>query len=81
LRRTPGHGSRNGFFDAEGAPLWLDACPSETQCGISSHIRPFSHPDRSVVKRLAKRRVFRTDEHDHVTFTTNGSSVGVKYSH
>ena len=79
--KVPHHGSKNGFFDRNNNALWLNHCPVETLFGVSSHIRPFSHPDPEVVAELPRESVYRTDEHYHVTFTTDGSTVGVKYSH
>jgi len=53
-----------------------------TKLGISSHVCPFQHPDRTVVNKLAPdKRIYRTDKHYHVTFETNGEKVNVTYSH
>ncbi|WP_319779038.1 MBL fold metallo-hydrolase [Maridesulfovibrio sp.] len=79
--KVPHHGSDNGFFDGSRKSLWLDDCPQNTMFAISSHVRPFSHPAPSVEKALKSRDVYRTDQHYHITFETDGSSVKVKYSH
>ena len=80
--KVPHHGSVNGTFLNGNAP-WLDECPNDAQLAISSHVRPFSHPDDEVVDEFRNRNMayFRTDEHYHVSFTTDGSDLTVKYSH
>lgn len=80
--KVPHHGSVNGTF-WNGQTPWLDACPGQTRLGISSHIRPFSHPDKEVVDVIDQRgyQYYRTDEHYHVTFSTDGNTMQVKYSH
>jgi competence protein ComEC len=79
--KVPHHGSVNGAFDAHNKACWLDDCPDTALFGISSHITPHELPDPEVIQLLSKHDCFRTDEHYHTTFRTNGSDVEVKYSH
>lgn len=79
--KVPHHGSTNGTFDTNNNACWLDDCPDTALFGISSHIKPFEHPAPEVVQLLSGRDCFRTDEHYHTTFWTDGSKVEVKYSH
>ena len=80
--KIPHHGSSNGTFTASGTTPWLTYVPQSATVGISSHVRPFNHPDPKVVTALAAHKpIYRTDEHYHVTFETDGSAVKVSYSH
>jgi beta-lactamase superfamily II metal-dependent hydrolase len=80
--KVPHHGSPNGTFTSEGTTPWLNRISKRTKLGISSHVRPFDHPDQKVVSQLALRnKIYRTDEHYHVTFETDGKTVNVSYSH
>ena len=80
--KVPHHGSRNGTFDNQNNTPWFAHCPSSAKLGISSHISPHSHPDQDVINlfRSHGREFFRTDEHYHITFSTDGFSTNVKYS-
>jgi competence protein ComEC len=80
--KVPHHGSVNGTFDNNN-PVWLNNCPRTAKLGISSHIRPFKHPDQEVIDLFEnnKRKYFRTDKHFHVTFETNGRQTNVIYWH
>jgi len=81
--KVPHHGSRNGTFDSQNNTPWFNNCPSNAKLGISSHVRPFSHPHQDVVDLFNSnsREFYRTDEHYHVTFSTDGTTTNVKYSH
>ena len=81
--KVPHHGSENGTLDDASNPVWLDDCPQEAVLGISSHVRPFDHPDEEVVNLFdaRQRTYYRTDRHYHVSFETDGHTVSVKYSH
>ena len=79
--KVPHHGSVNGTFDQAGNTPWFNICPSNALLGISSHVRPFSHPHHRVINLFTNRDYYRTDEDYHVTFTTDGSGINVKYSH
>jgi competence protein ComEC len=82
--KIPHHGSKNGSIGAAGNPLWLGNCPPKTEFGISSHVRPFSHPHPSVLSLLnskSRLKYYRTDIHYHLTFCTDGNKVEVQYSH
>ena len=81
--KVPHHGSANGTFDGN-KPAWIDYCKNAS-LGISSHIRPYKHPAPEVIEFLKERNAtfFRTDEHYHLTFETEGikGDLKVKYSH
>jgi beta-lactamase superfamily II metal-dependent hydrolase len=80
--KVPHHGSVNGTFTNIGNTPWFDLCPRDAELGISSHISPHTHPDQQVIDlfKRNRRNVFRTDEHYHVTFKTDGNSTLVRYS-
>ena len=52
---------------------------------MSSHTRPHNHPHPDVITALngaiPPLEDFRTDEHFHLRFTTDGKTVNVQYSH
>lgn len=81
--KVPHHGSINGSLDQNGGPSWLDDCPQNAYLGISSHIRPHNHPHQQVIDLFNQnnREFFRTDEHYHLTFETDGIDTTVQYSH
>lgn len=88
--QVPHHGAVNGVFDGQGATPWLDALPAHVRLAMSSHIRPHNHPAPQVVQELGGRNIepFRTDQHYHLTFTTDGTlrpdgspSVTPRWSH
>ena len=88
--KVPHHGAVNGMFDPQGNAPWLDALPAGTRLAMSSHIRPHNHPAPQVIAKLQQRNIqpFRTDQHYHLTFTTDGTldgnnapNVKVQWSH
>lgn len=80
--KVPHHGSENGTFTLSGATPWFSSTPHTAQFAISSHIRPFQHPDQKVVNLLKYRGVlYRTDEHYHIAIETDGQNLKVRYSH
>jgi competence protein ComEC len=81
--KVPHHGSNQGTFGARKRTPWFDHCPQPARLGISSHTRPFSHPDPEVIALFEShgRAYYRTDEHYHITFMTDGNTSWVKYSH
>jgi beta-lactamase superfamily II metal-dependent hydrolase len=83
LFKVPHHGADNGTFGSTGQTPWLDKCPKRASLAISSHVRPFPHPDQNVVTEFKNRgfTTFRTDQHHHLTFETDGKKVKKKYSH
>jgi beta-lactamase superfamily II metal-dependent hydrolase len=83
LFKVPHHGSDNAMFDNNQQTPWLNRLGPTTQLAISSHIRPFQHPSTSVVNKLNQSGLayYRTDQHYHITFETDGQQVRVKYSH
>lgn len=83
LFKVPHHGADDAMFDVNQQTPWLDRLSSTSQLAISSHIRPFQHPSSTVIDELNQRGLayYRTDEHYHITFETDGQQVGVKYSH
>jgi competence protein ComEC len=80
--QVPHHGAENGVFD-NGSTPWLDILGGQVEIAMSSHIRPHNHPARRVVQEFQTRGInsFRTDEHYHLTFTTDGMTVTPKWSH
>lgn len=80
--QAPHHGALNGLFDANDTP-WLTHIDNSVEVGMSSHIRPHSHPHPRVVDELNARgfTFYRTDEHYHVTVRTDGDSHEVQFSH
>lgn len=81
--KHPHHGSDNGMFDVARRTPWLSVLANSTQIGISSHVRPFPHPSQSVVNELNNCgfKYYRTDQHHHITITTDGSRVSTEYTH
>jgi competence protein ComEC len=82
--QVPHHGGRNGTFDPSDGKPWLDhLVAGGTQLALSSHIRPHGHPHPDVVNAIAASsfKAFRTDEQSHLTFSTDGTHVTVRYSH
>jgi beta-lactamase superfamily II metal-dependent hydrolase len=81
--QVPHHGGRNGTFGPGDITPWLDLMPAPTQLALSSHIRPHGHPHADVVNVIGARNfvAFRTDLQSHLTFSTDGTKVEVKYSH
>ena len=82
--KLPHHGSSDAMFSAGGETPWLDEVPRSAQLGISSHVRPFSHPDPRVVALLNDlgASYYRTDHHYHITVETDRTGpASVKYSH
>ena len=81
--KVPHHGSRNGTIGHADSTPWLDECSSNTILGISSHVRPHKHPHQEVIDKFdgGHKKYYRTDEHYHITFHTDGNNFDVKYSH
>ena len=80
--KVPHHGSMNGTFDGQN-PAWLNDCPRGARLGISSHVVPFTHPDKQVTDLFDQEgfQYFRTDISYHLSFETDGTTVSEKYSH
>ncbi|MCD4710361.1 MAG: hypothetical protein K8R52_05900 [Bacteroidales bacterium] len=81
--KVPHHGSVNGAYDAQGNPCWLNSLPNNTSLAISAHIKPFNHPHQRVIDMIEENdyRYYRTDRHYHVSFSTDGNDIKIKYSH
>jgi beta-lactamase superfamily II metal-dependent hydrolase len=81
--KVPHHGSENGSFLDNGQPAWIHDCPEEAVLGISSHVRPWRHPHRRVLKLFndENRSYLRTDENYHISFSTDGQTTSVRYFH
>jgi competence protein ComEC len=86
--QVPHHGAHNGTFAGNNTTPWLDHIVKNkpaVEAVISSHIRPFNHPNPTVVKALANTnppvQTFRTDLHYHVSLSTDGADTDVSYSH
>jgi competence protein ComEC len=80
--KVPHHGAKNGMFHNNTKP-WLDTLPAHAGVAISCHTTPHKHPHPDVVSELTGKKisVFRTDQHSHLTFETNGTEVRVLYTH
>lgn len=78
LFQVPHHGAVNGVFDNQGDTPWLNVLSADVKIAMSSHIRPHHHPAPQVEQELTNRNInpFRTDQHYHLTFTTNGTLDG-----
>lgn len=81
--KVPHHGSKNGTFLAGNRTPWLDHCPSAALLGISCHPLWFNHPRPEVTQAFDNRhyRYYQTNKHYHLTFSTDGHGVEVKYYH
>lgn len=82
LLKVPHHGSTNGTFDLARKTPWVDRCTSAALV-ISSHVRPFEHPDKEVIDLFEKnkREYYRTDINHHISFLTDGKNSQIIYSH
>ena len=82
--KVPHHGSVNGTFGAGGSTPWFDGCPRPARLGISADLSGrwvFPHPDVIALFDDNRRKFFRTDQHYHVSFHTDGVTYRVTYSH
>jgi competence protein ComEC len=86
--QVPHHGARNGTFEAlTDATPWLDHVRRKQDVVVcmSSHTRPFQHPNEDVIDALNAKPVpirhFRTDQHYHIRCETDGKYVWVSHSH
>ena len=81
--KVPHHGSVNGTFGPGQSTPWLDSCPAGALLAISSHIKPFGHPDPAVVGEFRARNFefLRTDENYHIEISSENGQVDIRYSH
>jgi len=83
--KVPHHGSRNGSLDNNDNATWLQDCPASARLGISCMYRKdYKHPHQEVLNVFHSEgfEYYRTDEHYHLTFSTDGiNDHKVKYSH
>jgi beta-lactamase superfamily II metal-dependent hydrolase len=84
--QVPHHGASNGLFTDSRATPWLDqlhALNPDTRLALSCHIRPHGHPRQDVIDEITDRDFehFRTDQHYHLTFRTDGKEVDVIHHH
>jgi len=82
--KVPHHGSVNGTFGNNNSTPWYDQCPTYARLGISadlsgSHV--FPRPEVITLFDTDNREYFRTDQHYHVSFHTDGDTYNVQYSH
>ncbi len=86
LVQVPHHGAYNGLFDGSGTTPMLaqiaKVAPT-SYLALSCHPRPHAHPDTAVIQKLDAQTLEyrRTDEHYHVSFQTDGTTMTVCYSH
>jgi beta-lactamase superfamily II metal-dependent hydrolase len=85
--KVPHHGGKNGVYDNRSGTPWVDrlAGIGSVHFGLSTHVSPYKHPHRKVMDVLERRfgasNVRRTDTQYHLTFSTSGSDLRVRYSH
>jgi len=81
--KVPHHGSVNGSLDENNDPTWFNNCPPNALLGISCHVGRYGHPHNEVIELFENngRKPYRTDEHYHLIFETDGSATTVKYHH
>ncbi len=79
--KFPHHGAENGLFDNSNNTPWLDLLGVRTKLTLSLHLR-HGHPHPRVISELNNRQFtfYRTDEHYHVTFSTDGRKLNTKWS-
>lgn len=85
--KVPHHGSVNGTILGGDSP-WLDRVDSNTHLGLSCHptyprgFPSHPHPHVEVIGEFDNRgyAYYRTDLNYHITFSTDGQEVRVKYS-
>lgn len=86
--KVPHHGSRNGSL-AHGATAWVDRVEGFAEpprLGISCHPNypnRYDFPHADVIARFGQGPCswLRTDDHYHLTYTTDGQGVSASYSH
>jgi len=81
--KVPHHGSVNGTFNNDGKSKWLKKC-RYSRLGISGDVYGnFIFPNHDVIQlfKSKRKKYYRTDEHYHISFITNGVDYDVKYSH
>jgi len=84
--KVPHHGSQDATFGRQNTTPWLTQLDNQAVLAISSHVLPFSHPHPRVIRELDARGAayYRTDQHYHVTVTTDGRQgqpPHIRYSH
>jgi len=80
--KVPHHGADNGTIDpVTQKETWPNKIQSTTFSVISSHVKPYGHPDQSVVNRLSNSTVLNTKitGDQNIEFTSDGNQVTVKY--
>lgn len=81
--KVPHHGSTNGTLDGANPAGWYSSCSQNVHLGISTDGVRHNHPHQAVIDffKQAGADFYRTDLHYHITATTDGTDVSVKYSH
>lgn len=82
--KVPHHGSVNGTFGPNNSKPWYEKCSRYARLGISCDLYGnlvFPRPEVIALFDADHRKYFRTDQHYHVSFQTDGNSYSVKYSH
>ena len=72
------------FVSGSGTTPWLtslNGLPGDALLGISTHVQPFPHPDPDVIQQIKGRKLYRSEEHSHITVATENNQTTVKYSH
>jgi len=82
--KVPHHGSVNGTFGANNSTPWYDHCPAAANLGISCDLsgqHVFPRPEVIGLFDGNNREYFRTDQHYHISFQTDGNNYTIKYAH
>lgn len=81
--KVPHHGSVNGTFDEDDGTPWFDECPKAARLGISADLsgtHVFPRPEVTELFDENNRKYYRTDEHYHISFWTDGKKYKMKYA-
>lgn len=80
--KVPHHGSRNGSLDRHNNGTWTNHCPNNALLGISTHNRPYDHPDPKVLTAFDNDgyTYLRTDNNYHLEVILDGMNVQKKFS-
>ncbi|TAJ13760.1 hypothetical protein DMA11_07855 [Marinilabiliaceae bacterium JC017] len=80
--KIPHHGSRNGSIDNNDELAWSTPNTISAFIGISTHNRPYNHPDDDVLDKLDDNDYVyaRTDKNYHIEITIDASGRKTKYS-
>ena len=80
--KVPHHGSSHGTLDHHGNGTWTTNCPTNAFLAMSTHNRPYNHPDNAVLTKLDSDgyNYARTDNNYHVEILIDSNGIKTKYS-